>query len=166
MGFIQDFKEFREFKKGKSFLTNELYLAELGTITIYENRQYIHSHFEFDKYVIAVRATNKEVNKHLIQKYGKIYGTNKPDLHFIDSTFEKPDKTTYYKIITMNNKIIASANPQTIIHDAEPGVYQVVKRAKTLTGFQKYPNIQLAKIIDIDSLKEFENLINTSDFVM
>ena len=68
MGLFKEFKEFLDLKKGKTFLTNELYVAELGTITVYESEQYIHSHFDFDRYVIVKRATGDEIKNSNLYK--------------------------------------------------------------------------------------------------
>ena len=141
MGFFSDFKEFLALKKGKIFLTNELYIAELGSIEVSENyaNETKSAQFSFDKYVIVQKATGKEVRKHLIQKYGSYFG--EPDIITIRSKFEKPENTTYYKLITMNNKLMPSATPKSILHNADPGVYQVIKNAKTLNGLRKNKNI-------------------------
>ena len=165
MGLFKEFKEFLDLKKGKTFLTNELYIAELGSITVYESEQYIHSHFDFDRYVIVKQATGDEVNKHLIKKYGDFCG--KPNMYFLDTNFEKPDRTTYYKLITMNNRIMPTATTKSILDDAAPGRYEVLRRAKTLNGIKKNPNIKFAETLDLTSIKELEEVINTSkEFTM
>ena len=167
MGLFRDFKEFLALKKNKFFLTNELYIAELGEIEVSESytNETKSAQFFFDRYVIAQKATGQEVRKHLINKYGSYFG--EPDIFFIKSKFEKPERTTYYKLITMNDKIIASATPKSIIHEAEPGVYQVIRHAKTLNGLRKNKNIRFADTIDLDSVKDIEELVNqTPDFTM
>ena len=165
MGIFKEFKEFLDLKKGKTFLTNELYIAELGTINVYESSLYRHANFNFDRYVIVCKATGDEVNHHLIKKYGKCFG--KPDLSFISSKFEKPEKTTYYKLITMNNKIMPSATPQSILDNADSGCYEVIKKAKTLNGLRKNPLIKFAETLDLNSIKDLEELFNTStEFTM
>lgn len=167
MGLFRDFKEFLALKKGKFFLTNELYIAELGSIEVSENyaNETKSAEFFFDRYVIVQKATGQEVRKHLIQKYGSYFG--EPDIIYISSKFEKPENTTYYKLITMNNKLMPSATPKSILHKAEPGVYQVIKQAKTLNGLRKNKNIRFSDTIDLDSVKELEDIVNhTPDFTM
>ena len=67
----------------------------------------------------------------------------------------------------MNNKLMPSATPKSILHNADPGVYQVIKHAKTLNGLKKNKNIRFADIIDLDSIKELEEIVNhTPDFTM
>lgn len=167
MGFFSDFKEFLDLKKNKIFLTNELYIAELGTMVVAENysNETKTAEFQFDRYVICQKATGKEVRRHLIQKYGSFFG--EPDIITIRSRFEKPENTTYYKLITMNNKIIASATPKSILHQADPGSYEVIRRAKTLNGLIKNKNIRFADAIDLDAVKDLEEIVNNQqDFTM
>ena len=167
MGFFGDLKEFLDIKKGKIFLTNELYIAELGTMVVSENysNDTKSAQFLFDRYVIVQKARGEEVKKHLINKFGSYFG--EPDLSFISSKFEKPENTTYYKLITMNNKIIASATPQSIIHQADSGSYELIKRARTLNGLRKNANIRLADTIDLETVKELEEIVNHQpDFTM
>lgn len=159
MGLFKDFKEFLDLKKGKLFLTNDLYIAELGTITVYEDERFIHSHFDFDRFVIVQRATGEEVNKHLINKYGNFCG--KPNMYFLDTNFEKPDRTTYYKLITMNNRIMPTANTKSILDDAAPGRYEVLRKVKTLNGIKKNPNIKFAEMIDLPAVKDLEEFVNS-----
>ena len=167
MGFFRDFKEYLDLKRGKTYLTNELYIAELGEIEVSESysSDTKSAQFFFDRYVIVQKATGKEVRRHLIQKYGSYFG--EPDITTIRSRFEKPENTTYYKLVTMNNKLMPSATPKSILHNADPGVYQVIKHAKTLNGLKKNKNIRFADVIDLDSIKELEEIVNhTPDFTM
>ena len=166
MGFFSDFKEFLDLKKGKTFLTNELYIAELGTIVVSENysTDTRTAEFLFDRYVICQKATGTEVKKHLISKFGSYFG--EPNLPY-RCKFERPENTTYYKLITMNNKVIASATPKTILHQAEEGSYEVIKRARTLNGLKRNKLIRFADVIDLDAVKELEELVNNQqDFTM
>ena len=167
MGFFSDFKEFLDLKKNKIFLTNELYIAKLGTMVVSENysTDTRTAEFLFDRYVIVQKATGKEVRRHLIQKYGSYFG--EPDIITIRSRFEKPENTTYYKLITMNNKLMPSATPKSILYNADPGVYQVIKHAKTLNGLIKNKNIRFADAIDLDAVKDLEEIVNNQqDFTM
>lgn len=167
MGFFSDFKEFLDLRKNKIFLTNELYIAELGTMVVAENysNETKTAEFQFDRYVICQKATGKEVKKHLISKYGSYFG--EPNISFIKSKFEKPENTTYYKLITMNNKIIASATPKSILHQAAPGSYEVIRRAKTLNGLKRNKFIRFADAVDLDAVKDLEEIVNNQeDFTM
>ncbi len=167
MGLLKEFKEFLKIKNGKSFLTNELYIAELGSITVSESsdRQSQIASFYFDRYIIVQKATGEEVRKHLMKKYGDIFG--EPNLFGINSRFERPDKTTYYKLITMNNKIMASATPSSILGNAETGKYEIIRRSRTLNGLIKNKFIRFADTIDLDNVKELEEAINNQqEFTM
>ena len=167
MGFFRDFKEYLDLKRGKTYLTNELYIAELGEIEVSESysNDTKSAQFFFDRYVIVQKATGKEVRRHLSQKYGSYFG--EPDITTIRSRFEKPENTTYYKLITMNNKIIASATTKSILHQADPGSYEVIRRAKTLNGLKRNKFIRFADAVDLDAVKDLEELVNNQqDFTM
>ena len=160
MGLLKDFKEFIDYKRNKSFYTNQLYIAQLGTIYVAanENKEYKTAEFDFDRYVIVTKATGKEVRKHLIEKYGSYCG--EPNIFFRDANFEKPENTTYYKLITRNNQILPSATPSSIINNASQGVYEVVCQAKSL-------NSTFSETIDLNSITQLEKKFNNEpDFII
>ena len=153
MGFIKDFREYIQIKHGKKlFLTNELYVGKLGTVSVFNSsdRNKIHAQFNLDRYVIMKKASGNEVRKHLIKKYGNYFGV--PDMFYKNCDFEKPENCEYYKLVTMNNRLIPCTTPSVILgFDTSIGNYEVVSHARTINAL-KNKHIRFADIISLDDI--------------
>lgn len=158
MSFIHDFKEFIELKSGKVFNTNDLYVGRLGRIlvTADEDGKYVnfHSKFLLDKYVIVTKATDKEANRHLDKKYTGFAYSRTLD-------YEKVNRTTYYKLITMDKRIVPSSNAKNLL-DSTPltGEYEVINSDIKPLNTYKGHHLRFAETLTLNDVKELEEIIN------
>ena len=111
------------------------------------------------------KASGNEVRKHLIKKYGNCVGV--PDMLFKDCDFEKPENCEYYKLITMNNRIIPYTSPSVILgFNTSIGNYEVVCQPRTINAL-KHKNIRFADTMSLDIIRELEDIINAQpEFTM
>lgn len=159
MSFIHNFKEFRELKNGKVFNTNDLYVGKLGRILVTstaedENYDYYNARFYLDKYVIVTKATDKEANKHLDKKY--------KGLAYAEAlNYEKLNRTTYYKLITMDKRVVPSSNAQ-ILLDSTPymGEYEVISSDIKPLNTYKGHHLRFADTLTLEDVKGLEEIIN------
>lgn len=158
MSFIHDFKEFIEFKKDKVFNTNDLYVGKLGRILVTadedEKDVHFHSKFILDKYAIVTKATDKEVNKHLNTKYNGFADISAHE-------YEKVNRTIYYKLITMNKRIVPGSNAK-ILLDSTPltGEYEVINSDIKPLNTYKAHHLRFAETLTLDDVKDLEEMIN------
>ena len=159
MGIIQEFKEFMDLKRGKTYQTNTLYYGKIGQADVYEQGDYLHSEIHYEKYVILQKADSKELKKSLIKKYGDYCGdvwwTRVPDFAHIKNT-------EYYKVISRPGLFVPATNTKILCSSLDNrGHYDIVSDIKQLNSLYKHGvGFRLGDTISHDDLLELENMIN------
>lgn len=160
MSFIRDFKEFRDYKNGKVFNANDLYVGRLGRIIVthdgpdYNRVVEFNSNFLLDKYVIVKKATNEEANKHLNKKY-------KGFAYCEALEYEKVNRTTYYKLITMDKRIVPCSNARTLLNSTPfAGEYEVINSDIKPLNTYKGHHLRFADALTLEDVKGLEEIIN------
>ena len=103
------------------------------------------------------KANPSEIKHYLKDKYG----------YYHIPEFERPGNSEFYKILTMNNKVVPHASTRLMCNDIDnEGTHEVINSARSLNGL-KNKGIRFADTISNSDIIDLEDIINqTPDFSM